>query len=602
VRRGRVLVVSLCAVLVLIGNHLMLHAQAQAPARDLAPSIAPPVGTGSMSGTVKDHEGKPVRRSIVTITGDMRLTRMTVTDGEGRFAFAELPTGRFTVSAAKEGYPPMSYGAKRAYRAGAGVFLQAGERVEGLALTLPRGAVMAGTVYDEAGAPMPGVPVMAWEVRTSLGGERTLGYVGDTVTVITDDRGAYRLFGLPAGDFTVGTTWYYSGQPYEVRLPTAAEFKAAFQPAAMPTSGAPTRPPAQPAPEPARYNYAPVFTPGAADPMAATTFSLAPGEVREGIDLRMLFQPMSRIEGTVVNPWGSAASYGLSITRRSPVQALNIGLVTGTKTDGTFVSGSLSPGPYSVVVETRRSADSPPLWAMADVILGSGEPSVVTLTLQPAVTVTGRLEFHEGALPPPADLSKVVVSLIAMGPIRPEIETKVDATGAVSITGIIPGSYMIRASVPGPAPVGTNPAWSVRAVKVGTTDVTDRAFDVTAAGLSNLAIGFTDQVSELSGLLTTPTGEPETDYFIVALPADRAYWTQLTRRVVSTRPDGSGRYSFRGLPAGDYRLAVTTDLVPLDLREVSTLEPLAAQSVPVSLSTGQKVTMNLRTPPKTQFR
>ncbi|MCR4375545.1 MAG: carboxypeptidase-like regulatory domain-containing protein, partial [Acidobacteria bacterium] len=187
----------------LAGTHVGTHAQSQVPARDPGQSIAPPMGTATIGGLVKDHQGQPVRRSTVTITGDMRLTRSTVTDNEGRFAFAELPTGRFTVSAEKPGSPQMSYGAKRAYRAGAGVFLQDGEHADGLTLTLPRGAVMTGTVYDEAGVPMPGVPVMAWEVRTSLGGERTLGSVGETVTVITDDRGVYRLFGLPAGDFTV---------------------------------------------------------------------------------------------------------------------------------------------------------------------------------------------------------------------------------------------------------------------------------------------------------------------------------------------------------------------------------------------------------------
>lgn len=595
-KRGQSAIIGGVILLSLAGTYAGTHAQSQVPARDLGQSIAPPMGTATIGGLVKDHQGQPVRRSTVTITGDMRLTRSTVTDNEGRFAFAELPAGRFTVSAEKPGYPQMSYGAKRAYRAGGGVFLQDGEHAEGLTLTLPRGAVLTGTVYDELGVPMPGVPVMAWEVRTSLGGERTLGFVGETVTVITDDRGVYRLFGLPAGDFTVGTSWYYHGQPYEVRVPTGAEFKAAFQPAAPSAGGTAARPPVQPAPEPPRYNYGPVFTPGVGDPLTADTFLLAPGEVREGIDLRMQFEPMSRIEGTVVNPSGSAASSRLSIIRRSPVQALNSTSVRGTGADGRFVSGSLSPGPYTVMAETQGSADSTPLWAVADVIVGNGEPSVVTLTLQPAVVVTGRLVFAEGALPLPADLSKVVVSMIPVGPIRSQVETKIDATGGVSISGIIPGSYMVRASVPGSALAGAAAAWTVSTVTVGTTNVTDRPFDVTPAGVSDLVIGFTDQISELSGSLTTATGEPETDYFIIALPADRAYWTPQTRRIVSTRPDAAGRYSFLGLPAGDYRLAVTTELVPLDLREVSTLEPLAAQSVPVTVGIGQKVTLNLRTP------
>ena len=79
------------------------------------------------------------------------------------------------------------------------------------------------------------------------------------------------------------------------------------------------------------------------------------------------------------------------------------------------------------------------------------------------------------------------------------------------------------------------------------------------------------------------------------MPADRAYWLPGTRRIASTRPDGKGRYVFRGLPAGDYRIAVTTDLVARDLQEVSTLEQLLPQSLPVTLATGERKSLNIKT-------
>ena len=52
---------------------------------------------------------------------------------------------------------------------------------------------------------------------------------------------------------------------------------------------------------------------------------------------------------------------------------------------------------------------------------------------------------------------------------------------------------------------------------------------------------------------------------------------------------------FRGLPAGDYRIAVTTDLVPRDLQDVSALEQLLAQSVPVTIAFGEKKQLDLKT-------
>ena len=135
----------------------------------------------------------------------------------------------------------------------------------------------------------------------------------------------------------------------------------------------------------------------------------------------------------------------------------------------------------------------------------------------------------------------------------------------------------------------------MRSVTVGGRDVTDLGFDISGGGAQGLKITFTSLVSELSGTVTTQSGAPESDYFVIAMPADRAYWLPGSRRIVSTRPDANGRYVFRGLPAGEYRIAVTTDLVPRDLQEVSTLEQLAAVSVPTTLALGERKTVHIKT-------
>ena len=75
---------------------------AQAPVRDAGPASAAPraAGGAGISGVVKDQADQPIRRALVTIAGD-GLTRSLVTDDEGRFAFTNLPAGRFTIQAAK---------------------------------------------------------------------------------------------------------------------------------------------------------------------------------------------------------------------------------------------------------------------------------------------------------------------------------------------------------------------------------------------------------------------------------------------------------------------------------------------------------------------
>jgi protocatechuate 3,4-dioxygenase beta subunit len=403
----------------------------------VAQSIAPPSGTGGLGGIVKDQDGNPVRRCTVTIIGDMRLERTTVADDEGRFSFTSLPSGRFTITAKKAGYPEMSYGAKRPFRTGSGVFLQDGQQVRDLALTLARGATLTGTVYDDHGQPMPGVPVMAWEIRTSLGGERTLDSpASGPDTVITDDRGMYRIYGLTPGEYTVGTTWYYSGLGYDVRVLTDAEIRAAFQAASQSAAvpGAPVTPP----PDLARHNYSAVFSPGVNDPLAAATFSVAAGEERAGVDLRMQFVPMSGIEGVVVTPNGSPAATRLSIIRRSPVQALNTTSVRFAQAGVPFSSGSLSPGRYTVLAEVETQPGVLPMWAMADAMVAGDKPVSVSLALQPGLTATGRVAFESGASQPPGDLSKVSIFLRPHGPVISQAVSAVDSAGVLSIAGVIP--------------------------------------------------------------------------------------------------------------------------------------------------------------------
>ena len=574
--------------------------QTQAPARNAAAVPAPPTGTAAMSGAVRDEEDKPVRRATVTINGDMRLERMTISDDAGRFSFDQLPSGRYTVTAEKEGYPSMSYGAKRPFRAGSGLSIEDGQALKDVVLRLARGAVLTGIVYDEVGQPLPGMLMMAWQIRNSLSGERTLdSALPNDGGVVTDDRGMYRIFGLPPGEYTVGTYWAFSGRGADVRVPTDEEIRAAFQAAktGAPAATAPAVPGAAPtAASRARYNYAPVFAPGVIDPLTAATWTLAPGEERTGIDVRMQFQARAAVEGIAILPGGSPSGTftRLSLSRRNRLQGLNSTRVFGAGPDGRFTATGLGPDLYTLMAEVRGSDTSPPLWALADLNLNPGETASVTLTLQPTPTLNARVVFQGDTLLPPADLSTVTVRLWTVGRTFAQTTSQTDKGGAVTIGGIVPGRYAVVGNVPGPAAAQGKPRWSVRSVMLGDRDVTDLPIEITSTGMPDLTVTFTDVVSELSGTLTTASGQPATDAFVVVMPADKEYWFALSRRIASTRPDRSGRYVFRGLPAGEYRVAVTTDLTTGELQDANALAQLAAQSAPVTMTTGEKRVLDLR--------
>jgi hypothetical protein len=572
-------------------------ATTQSQVRDAA-GLEAPSGTARLSGVVLSV-GEPLARATVSIAGDVRLNLATVTDASGRFSFEGLPAGRFTITAAKGGYPPMSYGATRSYRAGSGVLLSDGQAIDDIVLRLARGAVLTGTVFDEQGEPIPGVPVMAYEVRTTLAGERTFDFppLGGG-WVVSDDRGQYRVFGLPPGDYTVGTAWYYSGESSDVRVPTDAEMQQAFRETTPGAAAAPAQPgapqPASPAGEIERFNFSPVYHPGVVDPLDAAALSVSAGEVREGVDLRMQFRPMSRIEGVIVGlPEGSGAR--LALFRRSAVQAVNTTSYFGAGTDGTFTTRSLAPSDYTLMASVPATETQPALWASADATVAGSEPVHVTLTLQPTMTMTGRLTFDGTVLDPP-DPATVTLSLRSMpgtSAMNRSSRPTIEASGAFEIPELTPGRFLLYPSVRSSAAQG-EPAWSVRSVIADGQDVTDLPIAVTAARAPSLVVTFTDAVSELSGVIESPADQTPSNFFVVVVPVNRTYWTQFSRRIASTRPDAAGRYLFRGLPAGEYVLAATTDLVPRDLYDEAALERIVEQSTPLSMSWGEKKSINLR--------
>src|SRR5690606_34415338 len=72
-------------------------------------------GTAQISGLMVSSDATPVplRRVVVTLTGDQNLRLVAVTDDTGAFGFSSLPAGRYAMSAVKGGYVPMAYGSKR---------------------------------------------------------------------------------------------------------------------------------------------------------------------------------------------------------------------------------------------------------------------------------------------------------------------------------------------------------------------------------------------------------------------------------------------------------------------------------------------------------
>ena len=164
-----------------------------------------------------------------------------------------------------------------------------------------------------------------------------------------------------------------------------------------------------------------------------------------------------------------------------------------------------------------------------------------------------------------------------------------DEDGRFTFQGVPRGHFMI-----GIQRESALPGWTIKSELLNGRDVLDFPFDLEFhEHVGDVVVTFTDQQTELSGAVVGADGKPNADATVVVFATDDRFWTPRSRRIEVARPDINGQFSFRGLPTGEYLLAVAEpDLFGRPDRSV--LQMLRSVSVRVTLHEGVKQTQNLR--------
>ena len=179
------------------------------PTRDNTP---PATGRSTIRGrVVAADNGQPIRRASVRISApELRGQRTALTDAEGRYEFAKLPAGRYTINATKNVYVTWSFGQTQAGSPARPMGLADGQVADNVNIALPRASVITGRVTDELGEPLPGIYVSLMQQRYLQGQQRLMPvFAGNGIPLATNDIGEYRLYGLPPGQY------YITAQPQQ---------------------------------------------------------------------------------------------------------------------------------------------------------------------------------------------------------------------------------------------------------------------------------------------------------------------------------------------------------------------------------------------------
>jgi Carboxypeptidase regulatory-like domain len=152
--------------------------------------------TGTITGRVVNENGQPHVNVEVRVRPDtpegLPVTN-TTTNRDGVFKLSGLERGSYYVSVTVPAHIPKSLDAGP-------VVFKAGDPVT---LVLMKGGVVTGTVTDTKGDPVVGIGVRVSMVSDESG--RRYGDAGRYYENMTDDRGVYRVYGLPTGTYVVST-------------------------------------------------------------------------------------------------------------------------------------------------------------------------------------------------------------------------------------------------------------------------------------------------------------------------------------------------------------------------------------------------------------
>jgi len=601
--------------------------------------MPPATGTSVLAGLViSDDDGhRPIRRALVTISGStVRGQPLVSTDDTGHFRLTGLPTGTYTAVVSKPGYVSTYYGSRRPGRAPGTPFTLADGQRRDLTIPLMHGAVVSGAISDPFGRPLPDIRVSVLEVRTVNGDRRlvtvpTAGPNGNT----TDERGNYRLWGLPPGTFVVSAAPNGFPSNAAVRQITSTDLDWARQQLTSGRAGTS-------APDAGHtVGYATVYFPGVVDAGSASQIAVTAGQERSGIDFSLQLVPTAVLGGVVIGLDGQPVTSGAQVllTRAQSPQPAGGGVIAaafssrnlGLDRFGKFSLAGVEPGQYTLTARGSNRTAGPPLppppplsssapgatppplppqpltyelWATLDVSVAGDDLTGLVLTMRPGMTVSGRVAF-EGTSPPVDDLTRVRVGLTPAtnDGIAFNVGAKPGAAnGTFTLTGVTPGRYRPNASVAappagrgaGPVPGGPTP-WRLKSVMWQGRDLLDLLLDVRPnEDVSDVTLTFTDLTTELSGSLLTTSGDPASGYVVLVFPVDALLWLPNSRRIRQIQPAPDGTYKAVNMPAGAYYLGAVTDVDSVDLSDPSFLEQVAAASLRITITDGGKTVQNLR--------
>jgi hypothetical protein len=493
--------------------------------------------TGTLSGLVVNESGQPIANAMVVVRGySGGQPRTTTSDSEGSFHVSGLDPVAYLVSASFPTYVsaprdpdvnPIGY-----YRVGDTVRLE-----------LIKGGVITGTVTRSAGEPVVAVSVRAYMVRDGKGQPSRYGAPFREQT--TDDRGVYRIYGLPTGTYLVSAGGGSSPRGYTVNAYA---------------TDAPT--------------YAPSSTRD-----AAMEVSVRSGEESASVDIRYRGEAGHAVSGVASSTVALEQTPGFSVTLSSIFNGTSQAGYSSYQSPGArgFSFYGVADGDYDVTAQMFIPGGE---WTISEprrIKVRGADLTGIELIAKPLGSITGHMLLEESKAPECKDKRRPVFGETLVTPWHNEktaakdqpqflwglgAPTFPDQHGDFSIRNLAPGQYRFNARPMAKYWYLKSITWPASVIPAARATLPNRLVDAarnwttlkSGERLAGLTVTIAAGAASLHGQIDLAEGQKlPPRLFVYLVPAEREQADDVLRYFAAVVL-ADGTFALNNLSPGRYRV------------------------------------------------
>ena len=497
---------------------------------------------GTVSGGVTGRvvtatKGEAVEGALVTVNIGAQTLR-AVTDSAGRFTFADLKPGSWSIAATKPGYlttgldQPASFVPPRP-------LVVRGGRPENVTIRLWPQSTLSGLLLGSAGSVAK--RTLQLFKGAVIGGQ----FRWSPDASAQSDAGGGFKFSVKPGRYLLTLSGNGDGRTSGVLTFFPAGFSVSNAQILEVAPGQEVTGLAFRIPEPSTAMIRGVVA-GSVDPRLRVELRGA-GPGADSIDIPLA---TTSADGEGRFEFGRLP-FGHFVIRTRTAPTPMEGTTAFQSGDGSLLTKPASP---NRMIHSQSAATGAVFWGQTECD-SALEPLICSVPLVQAAQFRGTVVFMDRSLSASASAElagKMTVQVVSASGLNLGLlpAARVDASLTFRTAGFPPGKYLIRALCPAP--------WRIVSLAADGVEAFDRPITLGAADIQAVLQLTTKAPSQLRGLVLARDGRPATDAFVYVFPVSAHLWTEtgtMPLRIRQVRADSTGSFSLRGMPRGEYYVA-----------------------------------------------